>query len=59
MLKNLKLLGFEIPADNPFVNDKLNRQKCIVTLTNLVTNVPGPLVISLNGGWGTGKNRFS
>lgn len=58
MLKNLKPMGFEIPTDNPFVNDKLDRQKCIVTLTNLVTNVPGPLVISLNGGWGTGKTVF-
>jgi hypothetical protein len=54
----LKTSEFVVPIENPFANDKLDRKKCADTLTNLVQNSPGPLVISLNGGWGTGKTVF-
>jgi hypothetical protein len=47
-----------VPVENPFANDKLNRKECAGTLTKFVQNTPGPLVISLNGGWGTGKTVF-
>jgi hypothetical protein len=49
---------FEIPVENPFTNDKLNRKECADALTMFVQNTPGPLVISINGGWGTGKTAF-
>ena len=54
----LKTPEIEIPEGNPFQNCKLDRKTCADTLTNLVQKVPGPLVISLNGGWGTGKTTF-
>ena len=54
----LKPSEFVVPTDKPFANDKLERNKCADSLTNLVQNVPGPLVISINGGWGTGKTVF-
>jgi|GEM_PF-2577232 len=57
-MAKLKPSEFEIPPDNPFANDKLNRKECADALTNLVTNNPGPLVMSINGGWGTGKTVF-
>ncbi|MFA5293225.1 MAG: P-loop NTPase fold protein [Phycisphaerae bacterium] len=49
---------FVIPKDNPFANDKLDRKKCADSLTNLVQNISGQLVININGGWGTGKTVF-
>jgi hypothetical protein len=54
----LKPSEIVIPKDNPFANDKLDRKKCAQTLTNLVQNISGPLVMSINGGWGTGKTVF-
>ena len=54
----LKPSELAVPPENPFANDKLDRKKCPETLTNLVQTAPGPLVISINGGWGTGKTVF-
>ncbi|MBN1391801.1 MAG: AAA family ATPase [Sedimentisphaerales bacterium] len=58
MTTRLKPSEFVIPKEDPFANDKLERKKCADTLTRLVQNTPGPLVISINGGWGTGKTVF-
>ena len=58
MPTQLKLQKFVVPKDDPFANDKLDRKKCIDALTKVVQNGPGPLVISINGRWGTGKTVF-
>ncbi len=56
-LKNesLKLQDPEIPPDNPWKEDALKRKEMATALTNLISNESYPLVISLNGNWGTGK----
>ena len=54
----LRIDDQEINVEEPWNDDKLNRQKCADALTNLISNQPGPLVISLNGAWGTGKTFF-
>jgi|GEM_PF-1894204 len=38
--------------------DLIGRTKEIESLTHLIQNVKGPLVLSLNGAWGTGKTTF-
>jgi len=58
MLSNIKLGQMEIPKEDPFANDRLGRKEPANVLTGLVSKVPGPLVVSLNGGWGTGKTVF-
>jgi len=58
MTTRLKPSEFVIPKENPFANDKLERKECADALTNLVQNNSSPLVISINGGWGTGKTVF-
>lgn len=58
MPTHLKPSEFIVPKENPFANDKLDRKKCADTLTNIVQNALGPLVISINGEWGTGKTVF-
>ena len=45
----------EIKIDNPWGDDKLNRPQVARTLTKLITGQEQPLVVSLSGGWGTGK----
>jgi hypothetical protein len=58
MISKLKPAEVIIPQENPFANDKLDRQKCAEALTNLMQNIPGPIVVSINGAWGTGKTVF-
>ena len=55
MDKQINLLSSEIDSDNPWGDDKLNRSQVAQTLTKLITGKEQPLVVSLSGGWGTGK----
>lgn len=49
----------EIPEATPFVNDALGRDKFAGTLESIVSvYAETGCVISLNGGWGTGKTTF-
>lgn len=50
--------GINIPNDDPFKNDKLNRTPLIENLTKLITDLNQPFVISINSPWGTGKTVF-
>ncbi len=53
-----KLPELEIPAENPWENDKLNRQKTGISLTELVNNIDSSFVLAIDGAWGTGKTTF-
>jgi hypothetical protein len=55
---NFKLPILEIPDDDPFKNDVLNRETAIHTLTSLVENLSGPFVLAIDSPWGTGKTTF-
>ena len=55
MGKEINLPSSEIDSDNPWGDDKLNRSHVAQTLTKLITGKEQPLVVSLSGGWGTGK----
>ena len=58
MLRN-RLPEIEIPEDNPFKNDILNRESCANTFINLVKLYYSTgCVIALNGEWGAGKTTF-
>ena len=48
----------EIPADNPFANDKLERKNFAENLTQLVSSTNQPFVISIEAPWGWGKTTF-
>ena len=51
-------LDIEIPKENPFQNDLLNRQKLIESLTQLVGSIEGPCVMAMDAPWGAGKTTF-
>ena len=44
-----------VDANNPWVDDLLQREDIAKRLTNMVVDQRVPFTISLNGGWGTGK----
>ena len=48
----------EIPADDPFKNDCLSRDKLEPTLTQVVTQAVGSFVLAVDGSWGSGKTTF-
>lgn len=48
----------EVPKDDPFKYDELDRKQYIMTLTNVVRSFQNGTVIALNGAWGTGKTTF-
>ena len=49
----------EIPEDNPFVNDKLERAHLCSVLTDVVSFYgQSGCVLALNGEWGSGKTTF-
>lgn len=48
----------EITQENPFNEDTMGREQNIKLLTEHLTSGDSPNVISLNGGWGSGKTVF-
>ena len=58
MRYRIQPLEIEIPEDDPFKNDLLGRRKSVEVLTNLAGSIKGPCVLTVDGGWGTGKTTF-
>ena len=48
----------EIPADDPFKHDLLDRKRSIELLTSIVGSIEGPCVLAVDAAWGTGKTTF-
>lgn len=58
MLRN-RLPEIDIPEDDPFKNDKLNRKSCADIFINMIKMYYSTgCVIALNGEWGSGKTTF-
>ena len=55
---NLKLTEPAVNQDTPWVDDALQREQYATALTNLLDGQVSPLVVSLNGTWGSGKTFF-
>ena len=51
-------LEIEIPADDPFKYDLLDRRESITTLTHIIGSVEGPCVLAVDAPWGAGKTTF-
>lgn len=49
---------FEATAEDPFANDRLGRQEHVEAVCRAITEMDGPAVVALDGGWGTGKTAF-
>ena len=51
-------LKIEVPKDNPFENDLLDREGSVEVLTSIVGSIEGPCVLTVDAAWGTGKTTF-
>lgn len=54
----IKSREIEIPEDNPFANDVLERKESADILTEFVTSSKDPMVICIDAPWGMGKTTF-
>ena len=48
----------EVPPDEPFKYDLLDRKASVEALTAIIGTNEGPGVIAVNAGWGMGKTIF-
>ena len=48
----------EIPDDEPFKKDLLDRKEKAEVLTSLVSNIDGPCTMAVDAAWGAGKTTF-
>ncbi|MEZ5462632.1 P-loop NTPase fold protein [Dokdonella sp.] len=48
----------EIPNEDPFRNDVLDRRPAVEFLTDLVLKIDPPFVLCIDSPWGTGKTTF-
>ena len=50
--------AIEVPEQDPFENDLLEREEPAKVLTNLLGSIEGPCVLAVDGAWGVGKTTF-
>ena len=55
---DLRPTEFEAPTDDPFANDRLNRAESVESLCSIIHNAQQPLVVSVEGVYGTGKSAY-
>ena len=48
----------EIPEDDPFKYDLLDRKEPISVLTHIIGSIDGPCVLAVDAPWGAGKTTF-
>jgi predicted KAP-like P-loop ATPase len=53
-----KLAPIEIPTDDPFQFDALDRRPSVEALSLLIDELQGPFVLAIDSPWGTGKTIF-
>ena len=53
-----RLPELEIPSDDPFRNDALERKPVVEFLAGLLDKFNGPFVLALDSPWGTGKTTL-
>jgi len=54
----LKKNPIDVPGEEPFRNDMLDRKQDIENLTNLILSSTDSVVFAVNGEWGSGKTTF-
>lgn len=54
----VKVSALEIPKDDSFKNDALNRKESAEILTQLFSTIEEPFVLSIDSPWGSGKTTF-
>lgn len=54
----VKAPEIQVPKENPFQFDVLNRTENAIILTQLISTIDEPFVLSIDSKWGSGKTTF-
>lgn len=54
----MRPLEIEVPADNPFANDHLDRHSQVEAIASILNRIDGPFVLAVDAPWGEGKTTF-
>lgn len=54
----IKIPPLNIPTDNPFAEDQLDRKQSAEVLTQFISTIREPFVLAIDSPWGTGKTTF-
>ncbi|MBM2837642.1 MAG: hypothetical protein HW415_267 [Deltaproteobacteria bacterium] len=54
----IKIPPIDIPEDNPFAEDQLDRKQSAEVLTQFISTIREPFVLAIDSPWGTGKTTF-
>ena len=58
MRVRIKPYDIDVPEDNPFQHDSLDRKESVKILARLIGSVDGPGVFGIEADWGNGKTTF-
>ncbi len=56
--REFKSRAMDVPSDDIFLNDKLERKKSVENISLLLNNISAPLVFAINAPWGAGKTAY-
>ena len=54
----IRPIDIEVPDDDPFANDRLDRRDQVQAIAAILTKVEGPFVLAIDAPWGEGKTTF-
>src|SRR3989338_1346594 len=54
----IKIPPLNIPENNPFAEDQLERKQSAEVLTQFISTIREPFVLAIDSPWGTGKTTF-
>ncbi|MCZ0945274.1 MAG: P-loop NTPase fold protein [Gammaproteobacteria bacterium] len=58
MRARIKPKDIDVPEDNPFQYDALDRKGTVEILARLIVSIEGPGVVGIDADWGNGKTTF-
>ena len=54
----IRPIDIEVPADEPFANDRLDRRDQAEAIAAILKRIEGPFVLAVDAPWGEGKTTF-
>ena len=54
----MRPIDIEVPDDDPFANDRLDRREQAEAIAAILAKIKGPFVLAIDAAWGEGKTTF-
>ena len=54
----IRPIDIEVPEDDPFANDRLDRREQAEAIAAILMRIEGPFVVAIDAPWGEGKTTF-